>query len=110
MQDMERDLELKQNFFLVDNVDHKQKVIPKKTIKKPSNKNCSPTKVKSRNFLTSICYDCLKSLDFVNASFIIHCYTYIDHILIEGMMRHCGIIWFQMNFIFTLAEMTIFLC
>ena len=30
MQDMERDLELNQNFFLDNNVDHKQKVIPKK--------------------------------------------------------------------------------
>ena len=77
MQDMERDLELKQNFFLGDNVDHKQKIIPKKTFKKPSNKSCSPTKVKLRNFLTNICYNCLKSFDFVNASFIIDCYTYI---------------------------------
>ena len=33
-----------QNFFLSENIDQKQKIIPKKTIKKhSSNKNCSPT-------------------------------------------------------------------
>ena len=80
---MKRDLELKQTFFLGDNVDHKQNVIcnqniiSKKTIKKRSNKKYSPSKVKSRNFLTNICYNRLKRIDFDNASFIIDCYTYI---------------------------------
>ena len=45
------DLELKQNFFLGDNVDHEQKdpkIILKKTIKKcKSEINYSPTKVRS---------------------------------------------------------------
>ena len=59
------------------NVDREQKVILKKTIKKHSNKNYSPTQVKSRNFLTKISFNRLKSVDFVNASFIIECYTYI---------------------------------
>ena len=60
MQDMERDLVLNQDFFLGENVDHdqniiySQKIIPKKIIKKRSKKNYSPTKVKSRNSLTSI--------------------------------------------------------
>ena len=44
MQDMKKNLELNQNFFLSENVDHKQKIIPKKAIKKhSSNKNYSPT-------------------------------------------------------------------
>ena len=83
MQDMERDLELNQNFFLGNNVDHKQnvicnkKIIPKKMIKKCSNKNYSPAKGKSRNFLTNISYNRLKRIDFDNVSFIIDCYTYI---------------------------------
>ena len=77
MQDMERNLELTRNFFLGNNVDHEQKIIPKKTIKKCSNKNYSPTKVKSKNFLMNISYSRLKYVDFVNASFIIDCYTYI---------------------------------
>ena len=34
-------------------------------------------KEKSRNFLTNISYNCLKSIDFDNASFIIDCFTYI---------------------------------
>ena len=82
MQEMERDLELNQNFLLGDNVNHEenvisnQKIISKKTIKKSSNKNYSPTKVKSQNFLTNISYSHLKSIDFDNASFIIDCYTY----------------------------------
>ena len=42
-----------------------------------NNKNYSPTKVKSRNFLTNISYNRLKRIDFDNASFIIDCYTYI---------------------------------
>ena len=77
IQNKERDLELNQNFFLGNNIYHKQKFILRKTIKKRSNKNYSPTKVKSRSFLTSISYNCLRSLDFVNALFIIDCYTYI---------------------------------
>ena len=76
-QDRETDLELNQNFFEGNNVDHEQKVILKKTIEKHSNKNYSPTQVKSRNFLTKISFNRLKSVDFVNASFIIDCYTYI---------------------------------
>ena len=80
---MERDLKLNPNFFLGDNVDHKQKeicnqkIIPKKTIKKCSNNNYSPTKVKSRNFLTNIPYNRLKHIDFNNVSFIIDFYSYI---------------------------------
>ena len=45
MQDMERDEDLNQNFFLDDNFDHEQKFILKKAIKKRSNKNYSPKKV-----------------------------------------------------------------
>ena len=80
---MERDLELNQNFFLGDNVGHEEnvisnkKIIPKKMIRKHSNKNYSPTKVKSRNFLTNISYNRLKPVDFDNAMFIIDCHTYI---------------------------------
>ena len=83
MQDMERDLELNQNFFLGDNINHKenvisnQKIISKKTIKKCGNKNYSPIKVKLRNFVTNISYNCLKRVDFDNASFVIDCYTYV---------------------------------
>ena len=83
MQDMERDLELNQNFFLGDNFGHEQnvicnqKIIPKKTIKKRNKKNYSPAKVRSRNFLTNISYNRLKRINFNNASFIIDCYTYI---------------------------------
>ena len=33
MEEMESDLELNQNFFLCDNVVHKQKEIPEKTVK-----------------------------------------------------------------------------
>ena len=74
MQDMKRDLQLNQNFFLGNNVDHKhQKIIPKKIIKKPINKNYSPTKVKPQNFLTNISYNRLKPIDFDNVSFIIDC-------------------------------------
>ena len=55
IKEMERDLELNQNFFLDNNVDHEQNIIPKKkTIKKRSNKIYSPSKVKSKNFLTNI--------------------------------------------------------
>ena len=49
----------------------------KKTIKKHSNKNYSPTKIRSRNFLTNIYYNHLISVNFVNAWFIIVFYTYI---------------------------------
>ena len=49
----------------------------KKTIKKDSNKNYSPTKIRSRNFLTNIYYNHLISVNFVNAWFIIDFYTYI---------------------------------
>lgn len=45
MQDMERDQDLNQNFFLDDNFDYEQKFILKKAIKKRSNKNYSPKKV-----------------------------------------------------------------
>ena len=85
IQDMERDLELNQNFFLEDNVDHEQnvisnqKIIPKTTIKKcrAGKKNYSPAKVKSQNFLTNILYNSLRSIDFDNTSLIIDCFTYI---------------------------------
>ena len=62
-----------------DSVDHNehQTIIPKATIKNPSNKNYSPTKLKSQNFLTNISYNCLKCIDSNNASFIIVCYTCI---------------------------------
>ena len=36
MQYMEKNLELNPNFFLSENVDHKQKIIPKKKVKKRS--------------------------------------------------------------------------
>ena len=75
---MERDLELNQNFFFGDSVDHEhKKFIPKKLIKQHSNKNYSPTKVKSRNFLPNVSYNRLKCIDFDNGSFIIDCYPYI---------------------------------
>ena len=51
MQGMQRDLELNQNFFLGDNVDHKQnavynqKIIPKRTIKKRSNRTTALRKL-----------------------------------------------------------------
>ena len=77
MQNMGRDLELNQNFCLGNNVDYKHQKISKRTIKKCSNKNYSPSKVTSRNLLTNISYNRLKRIDFDNASFIIHCYTYI---------------------------------
>ena len=77
MQDMEKDLELTQNFFLRNSIDHEQKIVPKKTIKKCRNNNYSPTKVKSRSFLMNISYNRLKYIDFVNVLFIIDCYTYI---------------------------------
>ena len=78
MQEIARDLALNQNFFLCDNVVHKPKKIPEKTVKKSHHKkNYSPTKVKSKNLLTNISYNRLKNIDFDNASFIIDCYTYI---------------------------------
>ena len=77
MQDMEKNLELNQNFFLDNNVDHKQNIILKKTIKKRSSKKYSTTKVKSINDLTSISYNRLKSIDFDIASFINDCFTHI---------------------------------
>lgn len=42
IQGMERDLELNQNFFLDDIVDDQKLIIPKKTVKKNSDKNYSP--------------------------------------------------------------------
>ena len=77
MQDMKRDLELTQNFFLRNSIDYEQKIIPENTIKKCSNNNYSPAKVKSRSFLKNISYNRLKYVDFVNVLFIIDCYTYI---------------------------------
>ena len=44
IQCMERHLELNQNFFLDDNVDDQKTIIPKKTVKKNSDKNYSPNK------------------------------------------------------------------
>ena len=61
-----------QDFFSSDNV-----IIPKKTIKKRSFNNYSPTKVKARNFLTNIWYNRVKDEDFNNRSFIIDCYSFI---------------------------------
>ena len=64
---MEKDLELNQDFFLGNNVNH-EKIIPQKKIKKySSNKNYSPTKVKPQNPLTNISYNRLNSADFDNA-------------------------------------------
>ena len=77
LESMERDRELNQDFFLGDNVNH-EKIIPQKKMKKySSNNNYCPTKVESRNFLTNVSYNRLKSADFSNASFIMDCYTYI---------------------------------
>ena len=78
MQDMERDLELNQNFFLCDKV-NREKIFLKKKMKKhgSSGKSYSLRKVKSQNFLANISYNHLKSIDFNNATFIIDCYTYI---------------------------------
>ena len=52
MQDMERDLELNQNFFLCDKV-NREKIFPKKKMKKhgSSGKSYSLRKVKSQNFI-----------------------------------------------------------
>ena len=56
MQGMQRDLELNQNFFLGDNVDHKQnaiynqKIIPKRTIKKRSNRTTALRKLNREIF------------------------------------------------------------
>ena len=77
MQDMEKDLELTQNFFLRNSIDQEQKIVPKKTIKKCPNNNYSPAKVKSRSFLMNISYNRLKYVDFVHVLIIIDCYTYI---------------------------------
>ena len=75
--DMDKILELNQNFFWDNNV-NSQKIIPKKEMRKSRNsKNYSPTKVKTRNFLTTISYNCLKNIDFNIALFIIDCYTNI---------------------------------
>ena len=64
--------ELNQDFFSSDNV-----IIPKKTIKKRSFNNYSPTKVKARSFLINILYNRVKDEDFNNRSFIIDCYSFI---------------------------------
>ena len=84
VQGLDQELELSQNFFLDNNVDYgqqqQQHFIPKKTIRRCSShrkKRYSPTKVKSRNFLTNISYNCLKHINFDKASFIIDCFTYI---------------------------------
>ena len=82
------------------------------------NKNYSLTKVKSRNFLNNISYNCLKNADFDNALFIIDCY--ISYLILicflwnknlmtkrtENLLKHYGIILFQMNSIFTFTGMT----
>ena len=76
---IEKDLELTQNFFLDDNANYK-KIIPRKEMKKSRNrngKNYSPTKVKVQNFLTNIFHNRLKNVGFNNASFITDCYTYV---------------------------------
>ena len=53
LESMERDLELKQGFFLGNNVNH-EKIIPQMKMKKcNSNKNYSPTKIKLQNVLTN---------------------------------------------------------
>ena len=64
--------ELNQDFSSSDNV---VKLIPKKKMRK--NVNCSPTKVKARNFLINISYNRIKNSDFENRSFIIDCYSFI---------------------------------
>ena len=64
--------EVNQDFFSSDNV-----IIPKKTIKKRSFNNYSPTKVKARNFLTNISYNRVNDEDFNNRSFVIDCYSFI---------------------------------
>ena len=64
--------EVNQDFFSSDNV-----IIPKKTIKKRSFNNYSPTKVKARNLLRNISYNRVKDKDFNNRSFIIDCYSFI---------------------------------
>ena len=87
VQGLNHELELGQNFFLDDNVDcgqqqqQQQHFIPKKTIRRCSSrrkKRYSPTKVKSRNFLTNISYNRLKHIDFDNALFIIVLHTYFS--------------------------------
>ena len=60
--------ELNQDFSSSDNV---IKLIPKKKMRK------SPTKVKTRIFLTNISYNRIKNNDFENRSFIIDCYSFI---------------------------------
>ena len=64
--------EVDQDFFSSDKV-----IIPKKTIKKRSFNNYSPTKVKARNLLRNISYNRVKDKDFNNRSFIIDCYSFI---------------------------------
>ena len=54
MESLEREVD--QDFFSSDKV-----IIPKKTIKKRSFNNYSPTKVKARNFLTNILYNRVKT-------------------------------------------------
>ena len=86
VQGLNRELELSQNFFFDNNVDwgqqqlqQQQHFIPKETIHRsslPKKDRYSPTKVKSRNFLTNISDNRLKHIDFDNASFIIDCFTY----------------------------------
>ena len=71
------------------------------------NKNYSLTKVKSRNFLNNISYNCLKNADFDHTLFIIDCYAYILFNLnsffwdensmkkmTKNLLKHYGIILF----------------
>ena len=79
---LEHVLELSQNFFLGDNVNcgqQQQHFNPKKELCRCSRrkKRYSPTKVKLRNFLTNIAYNCLRHIDFDNSSLIIDCFKYI---------------------------------
>ena len=86
-QGIEHELEVSQNFFLHDNVNcgqqqqqEQQHFVPTKPIPRclsRRKKRCSPTKVKSRNFLTNISYNRLKHIGFDNAFSIIDCFMYI---------------------------------
>ena len=74
VEDLEK--ELNQDFFSDNNAVQK---IPEKKITNSSSKgsNYSPTKVKARNFLTSVSYSRVKDIDFDNKSFVIDCYTFL---------------------------------
>ena len=124
LMNIEKDLELTQNFFLEDNANY-EKIIPRKEMKKSRNhnsKNYSPTKVKVQNFLTNISYNRLKNVGFNNASFITDCYTYIllnlkpfflerkfdDNIDRDYVLTLWNYL-FHANFTFTSVEMMILL-